>query len=196
MTVVQNRLVEITPPSGEPITLEEAKNHVVSDGNLDDDLIESKITAARQTIEDFLKQPLLTRTLEYTLDCFPSSLGLICLPWSPVQSITSLKYIDVDGGTQTLASSKYSLLKNEIPAVLVPSYNQIWPLSRKVPESVTIRYEAGYGSRNQIPERIKQAILLTLGQFYLQREEVLPGSLKEAPLTAKNLLSSVRQATI
>ena len=40
---------------------------------------------------------------------------------------------------------------------------------------------------------IKQAILLTVGQFYLQREEVSPSHLRSSHLTAERLLAPIRR---
>src|ERR1043165_9106345 len=88
-------------PSVEPITLEEARDHLrlVASGSPathpDDDMIEAFITAARQHIDGkdgWLGRCLITQTWELVLDTFPD--GEIRLPLSPVQEVVSIKYDD------------------------------------------------------------------------------------------------------
>src|SRR4051794_4197557 len=69
------RLVQITPPSVEPVTLAEAKLHCKVDFTDDDALITSLIAAARMVCETRLRQALVTQTWVLYLDSFPSAGG-------------------------------------------------------------------------------------------------------------------------
>ena len=195
MLPFQNHLTVILEPSEEPVTLEEAKNHVVAGGNLDDDLIESQIVSAREWIEDYLKQSLITRTFRLSLDCFPLS-QKIFLPFPPVSNVQSITYLDENGDRQTLGLNKYQLFQSSNPSFLTPAYEEIWPSTRRTYEAVTVQYVAGYGNASKVPNVIKQAMLLIFGQSFHQREEMIPNYLRDAPMSAKNLLSPFRQVTL
>ena len=195
MIIGEQRLVVVTPPSAEPVTLAEAKSHVVASDDFDDDLIESAIVSAREWTENYLKQSLVTQTLRLVLDRFPSFQG-IPLPRPPIQSIGSIAYLDEEGVNRTLDPGKYKLLKHDNPPLAAPAFNETWPSTRRTYEAVTVEYVAGYGAVGAVPKVVKQAMLLMIGQLYLQREEVAPNHLQEAPMTAKNLLSPFRQVTV
>src|SRR5690242_18545156 len=99
----------ITPPTSEPITLEEAKLHLRVDGVDDDTLITMLITAAREEVERLSFHALMTQTLELILDVWPYDksvfpgwpYGKIKIPRPPLQSVTSLTYKDSTGATTT-----------------------------------------------------------------------------------------------
>jgi Phage gp6-like head-tail connector protein len=69
------RLVLITPPSVEPVSLTEAKLHARVEYPDDDALISSLITSARRYCETALRGALITQTWALMLDSFPSAGG-------------------------------------------------------------------------------------------------------------------------
>ena len=69
------RLVLITPPASEPVTLAEAKLHARIQHDEDDALVASLIVAARRHCETCLKSALVTQTWTLYLDSFPSAGG-------------------------------------------------------------------------------------------------------------------------
>ena len=194
MASFQGGLVVETPPSSEPVTLDEAKAHIVA-GDFDDSLIEKQISSAREWVEVYLKQSLVSRTLKLFLDSFPLS-QKIFLPFPPVSDVQSITYLDENGDRQTLDSNKYQFFQSSNPSFLTPAYEEIWPSTRRTYEAVTVQYVAGYGNASKVPNVIKQAMFLIIGQFYHQREEMIPNFLRDAPMSAKNLLSPFRQVTL
>ena len=102
----------VTPAASEPITLTEAKNFLRVDGSDDDALITALISAAREMCEQYTRRILVTTTIDEYFDGFPNyknavSKDIIYLSRGPVQSITSLKYVDEIGSEETVASSYY-----------------------------------------------------------------------------------------
>lgn len=192
-------------PSAEPITTSEAKNHLRVDTSDDDTLIDSLVTAAREHVEMTIGRSLITQTLKFYLDAFPLSelidhqwyayLGIranqIILPRPPVQSVDSIEYVDTDGSTQTLSSSKYRVDKVSEPPRITEADNETWPFTDNVTNSVIITYTAGYGgSGSDVPQAIRQAMLLLIGNWYENREQVLVGSSpSQLPMAAQALLS-------
>jgi uncharacterized phiE125 gp8 family phage protein len=179
-----------TGPTVEPLTLTEAKEHLRVDHIDDDTLIESLIKAARRSAEVFQGRSYLSQTWKLYLDTFPCE-RYIYLPFPPLQSVSSVTYIDGNGDVQTLATSRYQVDAKSQPGriVLAPGYS--WPAteSDRV-NAVIITFVAGYGATSaSVPENIRHAVRLILGDMYTQRENTIVGSsVNQIPQSAKILL--------
>lgn len=171
-------LALITAPTLLPVTLDEAKAHVRIYANDDDALITSLITAAMQSAERFMARAILTQTLELTMDLLPCGNDPIALPMAaPLQSVTSVKYYDVDGTQQTWSSSNYIVSTAKEPGELRLAYGISWPSYRVRPDAIAVRYVAGWTTAALVPYPIKQAMLLLIGHWYNNREEVNVGNI-------------------
>ncbi len=181
----------ITPPDDEPFTLEEAKEHLRVTSTHEDNLISGQIATAREEAEGYTRRSLLTQTLELTLDRFPR---LIEVPRPPLQSVTSIIYIDTAGASQTLDGSLYDVDVDSTPGRIAPSYGNSWPVTRAVMNAVRVRYVAGYGATSEsIPGSIRSAMLLFIGELFARREENIIGtSVAPLPMGSKQLLASYR----
>lgn len=174
----------ITGPSVEPISLNEVKAQLRIDGSADDTLLTSYIAAARAYVESTTGLALNTQTWEMTLHDWPYGSNPIVLPKQPVQSITSITYADQANQTQTLASSVYEIDVTRTPAFITLTENSDWPDIYDKQAAITIRFVAGYGATAaSVPEPIRQAMLLLVGHWYANREQVTLG----AGLTATQL---------
>lgn len=150
----------VTPPAVEPVTLEEAKQHLKIDGNEDDSLINALITAARQRAEEYTRRAFITQTWEVAVDSVTSTL---CLPRPPVQTIEA---VTLDG--QAVAPENYGLMVTNL------FYTKI-PLHAVNPGGLVIRYTSGYGSNaTDVPQAIRQAILMLVAHMYEAREGEAP----------------------
>jgi uncharacterized phiE125 gp8 family phage protein len=198
-------IVVSTAPSEEPVTLAEARDHMVMDDDLTDDnaLITEFIVGARERIEEFTNRAIVTQTLKKHLDKWPYNPrfdghpSTIILDRPPIQSVTSVQYVDTDGNTQTFDSSKWVADVDAEPGRLYPAYNEVWPQVRNQPKAITITYVAGYGvpsvDDDAVPVRIKRAIYLTVNTWYEYREEVALGTIvSNLPDDVKRVLSSLR----
>ncbi|HAS91524.1 MAG TPA: hypothetical protein DCS12_04545 [Clostridiales bacterium] len=166
----------ITAATIEPVSLMEAKAHLRVTSTDEDTLIGIIIKAARQSAESMTRRSLASQVFELSLDDFPEE--EIVLPMPPVESITSIKYKDSDGVETTWDSSKYVFYNSE-PAKIIPVYGEVFPSFTPYPAgAVKIRFTAGYKTSGTdisliIPEAIKQALLLLIGSFYENREDLL-----------------------
>lgn len=61
----------ITPPAGEPVSLQEAKAHLRVDFDDDDGLIQALIAAARQAAETITNRQLMSARWKLVMDSFP-----------------------------------------------------------------------------------------------------------------------------
>jgi uncharacterized phiE125 gp8 family phage protein len=187
-------------PLLEPLTLQEVKDHLRTQFSSDEDAyLDALIVAARQAMEAELSLALLTQTRKLRLNGWPCS-GCIWLPRPPVQSVTSITYLEsTAGASTTLAATEYTLVgartTPDLSAPLghiVPAYLKVWPSLWPVPENVTITYVCGWATRGAIPQAIRQAMLLTIADLYEQREVTIVGTIVARIPTIENLIATHR----
>jgi len=160
----------IKSPSQEPLTLAEAKAHCRIEHALDNSLITALITAARLAAEHELQRPLITQTWEASFDDFPRyGEGIALGKFRPI-SIASIDYLDADGADTSMDDDAYVLDSTTVPGWVYPAYNTSWPSARAFANSVRIRFTAGYGAAADVPQCIKQWMLLMIGSMYALRE--------------------------
>jgi uncharacterized phiE125 gp8 family phage protein len=168
-------------PATEPVTLTEAKAHLYVDGTADDTLITALIVAAREQAELFTRRSFVTQTWQALLDNFP--VGGINLPYGPLASVSSIAYLDDNGDSQTLSTDVYAV--DTVGQRVHLKYDQVWPTTRNIENAITITYVTGY---TVVPQSIKAAVLLLVGEMFKNREESGPSNIAQLPLTAERLL--------
>lgn len=162
----------ITAPTYEPISAADVAEYIrVDDLAQDELLLEGMITAARQYLEQYLSRPIATQTLEEALTGWADPIVLD----SSLQSVTSIKYLDLNGVEQTLAANQYLVDTYSEPAQVTPAYNVEFPELYAVPNNVKVRYVAGYTSGgspdlNPMPKPLRFAMMLIIGDLYANRE--------------------------
>ena len=186
-------LTLVTGPSSEPITLEEAKAQLRLDTDEDDALVVRLIKAARTWVEGQTKKALKAQTWDQTIDWqwpFKDSIPWITLEKNPVQSVTSITYVDGSSPNPTLAASDYIAVSREHHSYITPAYGVTWPTLRYVPEAITVRFVAGY---SEVPEPLKHAIAMLVAHWYENREPVIVGtSAANIPLAVEAMISPYR----
>jgi len=202
------------------LSLDDAKQHLRVDSDMvdDDSLISSLITAARQWVEEITGHSVATQTWRLALPGFPGATGVLGVPVygvdpltlpgtpvagsvafryalhlgrGPVQSITSVEYLDTTGTLITLDPAGYVLSADNWDATLTPTPGQIWPVTIVHPEGVVITYVAGYAT---VPAPILAAMKILIGTWYENREAVslMRFTADEVPFTVTALLSPYR----
>ncbi len=167
-------ITRITDAATEPVTLAEAKAHARVDSSSDDTLIQALITAARQSAEERMQRAILPQIWEKQLDSFPSGIEL---PRGPVSSVSSVKYLDVDGVLQTLDPQDYQLDNvSEFVGWVVPSVDVDWPETHETINAVRVRYVAGWADADAVPGPIKAWILAMVAALYEHRELAAAGT--------------------
>jgi uncharacterized phiE125 gp8 family phage protein len=163
----------IAAPTVEPISLAEAKLHLRVDSNAEDTLITEQIKVARQQVENILQRALVTQTWELVMDKFPNS-TTIKIPLPPLQSVSSITYIDQDGASTVYSSVSYLVDTYNQPGRIRLRLNLSWPsVYLQELNAVRIQFVAGYGAAAAVPEWAKAAIKLLLGDLYENREQTL-----------------------
>jgi uncharacterized phiE125 gp8 family phage protein len=170
-------LAQVTAPVSEPITLEDTKAFLRIDGEFDNDHLQQLIATARRHFDGkdaWFGRALISQTWDLYLDGFPSP--PLRLPLPPLQSVTSIQYIDPAGALQTWPPSEYVVDIYSDPGRIVPAYGTSWPDVQAMPSAVIIRFVAGYGTHHQVPDDIKTWLKQAVAYFYERREATeLPG---------------------
>lgn len=187
------RLVVVTPPTAEPVSLAEAKAHLRVDSSDENSLISALIASARQWVEAYTNRSLGLQTLELQLPCFAS---VIELPRPPLRTLVSVKYLDSSNVEQTLSvGSYYRTVEHSDgqPGFLELLENVTLPTTYSSRVAVKVRYQAGYDTSGSpgdiVPEAIKQAMLILIAEMYEYREITVTGSIVQENKVIPALLS-------
>jgi len=196
LTINFRSLKRLTPPSTEPITLAEAKQHLRVDTDTDDSYVAALITCAREFCEDYLDRTLMTTQWQMKMDNFPQEIGIPKPPMfsSGTATAVSVTYVENSlGGTATLSSSQYRVDRDSTPGALRPLYGGSWPSHLSDENSLTVTWWAGYGnSPEDVPRVVRHAMLMLIGTWYERRQAVDSVSASELPIGAKALLDFAR----
>jgi len=116
------------------------------------------------------------------------------LPYSPIQAVSSITYVDIGGTTQTWSSSLYDVDIYSKPGRIRPKWGETWPSIRSQMNAIAMTYTCGYGATAaSVPAPIRQAMLLLIGHWYENREAVVIGNVlgfREIPIAVESLLMS------
>ena len=176
-------------PLGYPVTVDEVKLHSRVTNDAEDAHILRAIAAATERVQEITGQSLITQTWVEYFDAFPHT---IYLRKAPVQSVTSIKYIDTNDVEQTLNSTNYDVDVISKPARIIPSYGNSWPSGiRSKLNPIYVEYITGFGADSSyVPDTIKWAMYMLIGHFYENREATTDLKLVETPEGVHNLLYS------
>lgn len=202
----------IQAPTVEPVLLQDLKGWIKQDDDTDDALIEGLITSARQMCETETNRKFITQKWSMTMDAFPMwadrhsaaatrtitsggwfLLGVrwgFILPFSPVVSVDSVSYNDLNGNAQTLVVNKsYTVDTLSSPARIFPVFSQFWPLTQYAPNGVTVNFTCGYGGPKDVPSTACTAIKMLTSWMYNNRDShtITTGVIRENPVIAKLL---------
>jgi len=180
----------ITPASTYPVSLTEAKLHLKVDITTDDTLITNLIVAATQVSEEYTNRFFINTVVNQTCSDFKELSELFK---SKVSAVTHIKYYDSDNAQQIWASSNYVVNKEYEPCQINLVVDGSFPNIADRIDAIECRYTVGYGTASDVPDVIKQAILLTLGNWYENRMSVITGrTTTEMPMSAKFLLDTYK----
>lgn len=158
-------MILVTPPSGVPVSLALLKEHLRIDHDDEDTPLEGYLNTAATFIEQWSGVSLLERTYKTFLDAWPTE---VFLPMGPMVSVTHVKtYDDADAATTWSASEYYV---DTVKGRILPRANTAFPLPERVANGIEIQWVAGHATADETPENLRQAILLTAGHYYRNRE--------------------------
>jgi hypothetical protein len=212
------RPVLVTPPSGAIVTLAEAKLHLRVDYTDDDALIQSLVDAAVAHLDGYsgrLGRPLLSQTWAQSFPNFspgqrtwinqswmPGYPGSLSCPWrlrfADFISITDITYFDTTNSSQTLSSSIYTVLTDEIGPYINLVYGKSYPNVFPRDDAVTVTWVCGFGATAaNIPTDIKLAIKMMVAHWYENRGVIVTEKrLEIIPMAVDALLTKYTRVAV
>lgn len=190
----------------QPFTTAQMKQHlrVTSSTTEDDAEIDRLTLAAREQVESYTGRSMMKQQVTLKLSRFPHGIHeRIYLPRPPLRSVSSITYIEnTSGTTSTWASSDYEVHTTPQPGFVSLGRNDEWPsdIETTVADPVTVTYLAGFATStgqdvgpHGVYQRMRQALALTVGNWYENREAVITGTIGTAlPQSAKWLLDGLK----
>ena len=181
-------------PTTQPLSLDTAKAHLRVDDSDSDALISAYVASAGAFAEQVTGLRLATQTLKLRAWGFEDC--TFRLPAAPIQSISSITYLDQTGATQTLDASIYVTDLNGIHPTISRAYNKTWPAHLVQMGSVTITVVCGYAD-GAVPTPIKQTMLLMVGDWFKNRETSEEGRVTATEMVAVDaLLANFRRSYV
>lgn len=153
--MIRSSLTVVTPATGSVVCAADLREFLRLYDNESDAMLSDFEKDAVDYIERYTSRYLLTTTVDLKLDYFPC---VIELRRPPVQSVTSITYLDTNGDSQTLTSSKYTVDTDREPGLIKPAYGETWPATYTELQAVTVRFVCGYADADSVPQGIKTAI--------------------------------------
>jgi uncharacterized phiE125 gp8 family phage protein len=172
----------------------------------DDELLLSYLESAVDMAEDFTGLTLVPTVLEIALDEFPCvtrgrwsmspaerlSQQAIELPRPPFVSLVAFTSADDSDGE--IDPVTYAVDSYAVPARLVPV--SVWPTVVPATNRIKVQWLDGYGDTSDghtpIPAAIRQALLLSVADWYNQREDTVDFTPSSLPNGATALMRPKR----
>ena len=172
-------IVVYSAPEDEPLTVAQAFSYChVDDVTTELATMQILIASARAYAEQELQRKIITQTLDAYFDEFPryeNNSYPCCFRLPPLQSVTSISYVDTNGVTQTLASNQYLVDSVSIPARIAPAYGTYWPSTLTQNNAVKVRFIAGYGDPEDVPACVKNWMLVRIKGAWDNRANLVIG---------------------
>lgn len=166
------RLTRTSAPAVTPVSLTDAKTHLRISNTKSDTTLTSLVAVAAELMdgrEGILRRALITQSWRMTLDAFPAERGFR-LPLPPLQTVDSIQYYDADNVLQTLATSEYVVIIDELFGRVELATTASWPSTYDRDDAVLVTFTAGYGATAAaVPEPLRHAMLLYVAELYSAR---------------------------
>ena len=189
----QHALELVTPPLAQPISLAEAKSQLRVEHNDDDTIISRLIGVAVAYVDatGALGACMMTQTWGQWLGQNP---GTVTLLLGPVQSVSAVKYYDVNNVLQTDTLSNYNILGTKTRTIVAPKNGFNWPTTFQRDDAIQIQYVCGYGGTSySVPQNVRHAMMMLVAHHYENRELELIGTIsKTLPYGFDDMLGQSR----
>ena len=190
-----HQLELVTAPAVLPISLVEVKAQLRIE-HADEDTYLNRLIDVGVAMVDakgVLGQPMISQTWAQWLPATPAH--EVALALGPVQSVSAVKYFDVNGSMQTDTLSNFDIFGRSMNTVIKPKSGFNWPVAQQRSDAIKIEFVAGFGdAASDIPETIRHAMLMLIAFWYENRENELIGvTSKTLPFGFADLLNIHRE---
>ena len=194
-------LKRVTAPANLPVTVDQVKLDLRLQYDAEDSIITSIIQAATDYVDvprGVINKALITQNWKLSARGFDN--GRIDIPVSPVQSIESIQYFDINEEVQTIDADNFYLYGDEDSAWLQAKTAFAMPAFFDRLDAVNITFIAGFGdTAEDIPASISQALRMLCAFWFENRTAVAVGAglvVTELPLAVQSLISINRKGWV
>lgn len=168
-------------PTAQALPLDALKAHLRVTHADEDALILAALAAAVSYGEHLTNRQWLQATRVLTLDAWPSRLAWLAyveLPFPPLQSVTSVQYVDGDGVTRIMVEGEDYAVDNSSGTMPARLYRGApWPQTVDRPGAVSITYVCGFPNTESpevavLPPAIAAWLKIRVADLYAQRESL------------------------
>lgn len=137
----------------------------IDTGAEEDEVIEQVIASAQVMVENHTGLALVARKLQMNLSHWPRGLDTVFM-YPYVSQVDSVTYLDDAGVSQTLDPSVYDvdLVGNLRPTISL-SWGQTWPVIRRHPAPVQVRYTVGPPAQGVSPDLVSAIFMIAMDLF-------------------------------
>jgi uncharacterized phiE125 gp8 family phage protein len=178
----QFSLVRVTAPAASPISLAEVKAQMRVEGTDEDTIIQRLIDAAVAyvDVQGVLGRAMITQTWGEWLPSTPPTSVILAL--GPVQSVSAIKYYDLDGALQTATLADFNVFGTPNRITVSPKTGKAWPIAQMRDDAIKIEYVIGYGATSAVvPQTIRHALMMLVAHWYEHRETTQEKQMQDLP---------------
>ncbi len=160
------RVVDLTPPIQEPVTIAEAKAFARIEFPDDDAIVADLISQAREYVETAVSRTVAPRVRQVFFQGFltsggyfnrfirsigpnpwwlPTAQGIMQVRQPPLQGMMNIQYVDPSSGNYLEIYSNQIIVSTGTPGRVMPQYGAVWPIARPQIDAVSFTFVAGYG---------------------------------------------------
>jgi len=184
------RIQLVSGPIEEPVDERDFKDQArLEAGDADEDVyIKRILKTARQWVENWTGRCLMDSTYDYWIDDWPDG-DIIEIPkppliWTVADSLVEYVHSPTEAAgvisytTSTWSTDEYLVDTDSIPGRIVLDYSKTWPTYTLRPYNpIRIRFDCGWTDPDDVPEPLKQAILVLATDMYEIRQDTFIGGL-------------------
>lgn len=181
-------------PAGLPVSVAEIKQRQRIETDAEDALLSGLIAAAVTLVETRTRRLLVRRAATMALPAFPAAGAPLPLRGGVVAAQPVVTWRRA-GVTDAIAADDMEFAPDALPPCIAMAGGAGWPAPDAFGWPVTVSYDAGYppvgddlGAR--VPDALKQAIGLMVGEMYERREQAVIGAtVSRAMIAAEDLMA-------
>lgn len=160
------RVVDLTPPIQEPVSIAEAMAFARIESTDDNAILADLISQAREYVETATARTIAPRVRQVYFQGFltsggyfnrfirsigpnpwwlPTAQGIMQVRQPPLQGMMNIQYVDPSSGNLLEIYSNQIIVSTGTPGRVMPQYGAVWPIARPQIDAVVFTFVAGYG---------------------------------------------------
>ncbi|RTL49765.1 MAG: hypothetical protein EKK40_15625 [Bradyrhizobiaceae bacterium] len=176
-------------PAAEPLSVADAKAFLRVEHDDDDGVIAALISAARSHVEALTRLGLVTQTWRIVLDRWPEQ-GRIKPRLGPLQSVTAARVYDEANNSSAIDSARF-VVDQAGGVIAAPAWSL--PVPGRAVAGIELDVVIGFGTADDVPQQLLQAIRLLVTHWYENRGLVAIGqTVAMLPPSVNAMIASYR----